>query len=1093
MRTLVLIAVLATSAAAEDARIRSHDIRLKIDPATGSFEATDTLFVTGPGTVDARPQRKGVKLTKLTLEDVVVEGSALNLAKGVHKITVVWKGSMKASVQKQKGPTWVAGDTTSGTIGEKGSYLPGGFYVPSKHPALFSVTIEVPLPHKAVSQGVRRSETTKDGWYSVRYEGRSPVDQLVVVTGPYEIDEREIGDTTCRTYLYAEERKFAKLLLDSVEVELPRYEAQLGKLPGGRFDVVENFFATGYGFPEFTLLGQSVIQYVCSKAVRQGAKTLPAGYLDHELVHCWLGNYALVDYEKGNWCEALTTYLSNYGASEREKRDAAYRRKVSRMYSLKVRPKNEYPLLEFKSKVHDYENDIGYGKGSMVFHMFRRKVGDAPFQRGLRKIVEQGGGKALGWNDVAKLMVEGSGSAEHRDWFKPWLERKGGPILEVGTLSVSGNRLVGTIRQTQDGPAYSLDVPVRITTADGVEDHIVAASSKESPFVLDLKAAPKKIELDPDHHVFRITAPQHVAPCLNAVLKSGNPVGWGDKEVLASMGVKATTDVGADVPSGYLVLGKLPDSAKALIAGGVTRHDKTIRVLADRFTIQGVEYANPESALVLSFRDKDGLPWTMFHANSEAGFARVRYLPYYGSDGYVVFTGRDVTARGDFPGDPRSRRTITKRAQREPEPLLRDLLWLTDAKFQGRKAGTMAAHKLGNELRGRLLQTGATYVKGPPVPVPYGNAEGPLSLVLVNGDKRTEIDTGFFPMHIGAPPPRPVVFAKVVEHPSDDVRDALVLLPEDADLELCKRYSKEGAAMLALVATDETMQKRANDAAWPETVPPALAERARANIEGIGRQAAARSRGPQLLTPCVYLPPKTADALKNSGGRGVFSYSIRWHTVTTSNIVARMGPDGPGVVLSAHWDGVGQNGSRIPQNASDNAAGVATLLFVAERLKRDADAGKLKRGVIFALFGAEEIGLLGSRWFTRLLPTGKYMAKPVAAVNVDGVGSHSKREVFLIGRSKYPKLFEVFEAARKQSNLTLGRDIDRFAYREGSDHWPLHEAGIPAVTIYTAGYRIMNTPLDTIDRVDMETLRRTARLTYRMIRDLATAETLALN
>jgi len=393
-------------------------------------------------------------------------------------------------------------------------------------------------------------------------------------------------------------------------------------------------------------------------------------------------------------------------------------------------------------------------------------------------------------------------------------------------------------------------------------------------------------------------------------------------------------------------------------------------------------------------------------------------------------------------------------------------------------------------LRARLLQTGATYVKGPSVPVPSGNAKGPRSLVLIDGDKRTEIDTGFFPMHLGAPPPRPVVFSKVVAHPSDDVRDALVLLPEDADLQLCKRYGKAGAAMLALVAGDETMAARANEAAWPETVPPALAKRARGSIEGIGRRATARSSGPKLLVPCVYLPPKTAAALQNSGGTGVFTYRVQWQTVTTSNIVARMGPDGPGIVLSAHWDGVGDIDGKIAPGASDNAAGVATLLFVAERLKRDADAGKLKRGVIFVMFGAEEIGLLGSRWFTRLLPTGKYLAKPLLAINVDGVGSHDKREVFLIGRSKYPKLFEVFEAARKQSQLELGRDIDRFAYREGSDHWPLHEAGIPAVTIYSAGYRIMNTPKDTIDRVDMETLRRTARMTYRMIRELATAETL---
>ena len=115
----------------------------------------------------------------------------------------------------------------------------------------------------------------------------------------------------------------------------------------------------GYGFSNFTLLGDTVIRYVAQRS----RGVLPAGYLDHELVHCWLGNYLHVDYERGNWCEALTTYFTNYGAAVREKRDAAYRRKVSQGFSLRVGPDNDYPLRSFKSKRHDFENDIGYGKG----------------------------------------------------------------------------------------------------------------------------------------------------------------------------------------------------------------------------------------------------------------------------------------------------------------------------------------------------------------------------------------------------------------------------------------------------------------------------------------------------------------------------------------------------------------------------------------------------------------------------------------------------------------------------------------------------------------------------------------------------------
>ena len=46
------------------------------------------------------------------------------------------------------------------------------------------------------------------------------------------------------------------------------------------------------------------------------------------------------------------------------------------------------------------------------------------------------------------------------------------------------------------------------------------------------------------------------------------------------------------------------------------------------------------------------------------------------------------------------------------------------------------------------------------------------------------------------------------------------------------------------------------------------------------------------------------------------------------------------------------------------------------------------------------------------------------------------------------------------------------------------------MTIYCADYRAMNTLLDSSELVDMELVRETARLVYRMVRELATAESL---
>jgi len=71
------------------------------------------------------------------------------------------------------------------------------------------------------------------------------------------------------------------------------------------------------------------------------------------------------------------------------------------------------------------------------------------------------------------------------------------------------------------------------------------------------------------------------------------------------------------------------------------------------------------------------------------------------------------------------------------------------------------------------------------------------------------------------------------------------------------------------------------------------------------------------------------------------------------------------VVLSAHLDhlGVGEpiNGDSIYNGAMDNAAGVATLLEIANSIKEQKI--RMKRSLLFVVVTGEEKGLLGSRYF----------------------------------------------------------------------------------------------------------------------------------
>jgi hypothetical protein len=89
------------------------------------------------------------------------------------------------------------------------------------------------------------------------------------------------------------------------------------------------------------------------------------------------------------------------------------------------------------------------------------------------------------------------------------------------------------------------------------------------------------------------------------------------------------------------------------------------------------------------------------------------------------------------------------------------------------------------------------------------------------------------------------------------------------------------------------------------------------------------------------------------------------------------------IIIGAHLDAVGNAGGIIVPGGFDNASGVADIMATAKAL---AGSGiKLRRSVLFLLFGGEETGLVGSKFYTAnpLFST----EKTVAYINLDMVGN----------------------------------------------------------------------------------------------------------
>jgi len=185
------------------------------------------------------------------------------------------------------------------------------------------------------------------------------------------------------------------------------------------------------------------------------------------------------------------------------------------------------------------------------------------------------------------------------------------------------------------------------------------------------------------------------------------------------------------------------------------------------------------------------------------------------------------------------------------------------------------------------------------------------------------------------------------------------------------------------------------------------------------------------------------------------------------------------LILGAHIDHVGTlpDGTMYP-GANNDASGVAVLLEIA-RLWQDA-AYQPRRTVLFAVWNATESGLLGSRHYVDdpVHP----MAKTVAVIQLDSVGQGRGFYNDAFGNEPQEALLmaELDRAARQvESRLTLN------AHERGSDHEPFHEKGVPSVMLTWERPEHMHTPYDTADKIDVNKMAATGRMTALALMSLA--------
>lgn len=167
---------------------------------------------------------------------------------------------------------------------------------------------------------------------------------------------------------------------------------------------------------------------------------------------------------------------------------------------------------------------------------------------------------------------------------------------------------------------------------------------------------------------------------------------------------------------------------------------------------------------------------------------------------------------------------------------------------------------------------------------------------------------------------------------------------------------------------------------------------------------------------------------------------------TSQNVIAKIeGKNNPDsiIVVCAHYDHLGMLGENVYfPGANDNASGVAMMLDLANYYSNN----KPKKSIVFIAFGAEEAGLVGSKYFVNH-PTIN-LADINFVINLDLMGTGDDGATIVNG-SLYTKEFNLIDSLNQYHELLPG--VYERGEAKNSDHYWFTQNGVPAFFIYTMG------------------------------------------
>jgi aminopeptidase N len=234
----------------------------------------------------------------------------------------------------------------------------------------------------------------------------------------------------------------------------------------------------------------------------------------HELAHQWFGNLVTCRDWGHLWLNEGLAMFFQALYFEHARGQTEYQHSMATTASFYFAENRRQPRALVSEQRPDYnamDNDTTYGKGALVAHMLRRKLGDEKFFSGLNRYLTKFRFQPVVTRDLSDALTESAG-IDVEPFFRQWVYRPGHPILEyTWRWEESSHEVALVVKQVQaasdEASVFQFDAEAGIFSDHGIQTQPLAIRRAVEEFRIKATSRPVTVLLDPQHNVIREVRP----------------------------------------------------------------------------------------------------------------------------------------------------------------------------------------------------------------------------------------------------------------------------------------------------------------------------------------------------------------------------------------------------------------------------------------------------------------------------------------------------------------------------------------------------------------------------------------------------------